>query len=163
MKTLNALKLLVLLTGFAAAAPLTAQEDQLEIPPEIMEAIQGDVATIHQELMQATISLEAGQAGPFWAVYDEYVEEVKALTAERTELLRDFAMAFDSMTDEAATQMGRRALDFDARRHELVRSYFDRISNEIGGMVAGQFLQIESRIQTLKDLRMELEVPIIGN
>ena len=32
----------------------------------------------------------------------------------------------------------------------------------LGGVVAGQFLQIENRINTLKDLRLELELPIIG-
>lgn len=162
MKTSKALKMLAVLVGSATVTSPVAAQDTLEIPPEIMEAIQGDVATIHQELTQATITLEPGQSGPFWSIYDEYVEEVKALTAERAELLRDFAMAFESMTDETAVAMGRRALDFDARRNDLARRYFDRIAEEVGGVVAGQFLQIENRIQTLKDLRMELEVPIIG-
>jgi Na+/phosphate symporter len=159
---MKSLKTLALLAGFAAwAHPLTAQ-DTIEIPPEIMEAIQGDIATIHQDLMQSTIQLDAGQAGPFWSIYDEYLEEMKTLTAERTELIRDFAMAFDTMTDDSARDMGRRALEFDARRQDLVRRYFDRVADEVGGVVAGQFLQIEHRIQTLKDLRLALEIPIIG-
>jgi hypothetical protein len=159
MKSLKALAFLATMAGLSGPA---AAQQTLEIPPEIMEAIQGDVATIHQELMQSTIVLQPGQTGAFWSIYDEYLEEVKTLTAERTELLKDFALAFDTMTDETATEMGRRAIAFDARRNDLVSRYFDRISSEVGGIVAGQFLQIETRIQTLKDLRLELEVPIIG-
>ena len=44
----------------------------------------------------------------------------------------------------------------------LKKKIFDRISDALGGVVAGQFLQIENRINTLKDLRLELELPIIG-
>jgi hypothetical protein len=127
-----------------------------------MQAIQSDVATLHMDLMQANIMLQPGQAGPFWAIYDSYLSELKSLTAQRTELLKDFALAFDSMTDETATEMGKRALAFDAQRNELVGKYFGRIAEEVGGIAAGQFLQIEARIATIKDLRIELEVPIIG-
>jgi hypothetical protein len=151
----------VLLATVVGPAGLSAQET-LEIPPEIMEAIQSDVATIHQELMQASIVLQPGQSGSFWAIYDEYLAEVRTLAAERTELIKDFALAFDTMTDETAVDMGRRALAFDAQRHQLVSRYFDRIAEEVGGIAAGQFLQIEARIQTIKDLRVELEVPVIG-
>ncbi len=144
----------------AAPAPLLAQ--QVEIPPEIMEALQKDVATLHQDIMQQTIVLEPGEAAPFWAIYDEYLGEIRSMAAERTELLADFADAFHGMTDEQAMQMGHRALEFDQRRHDVTSEYFDRIGDEVGGRVAGQFLQVESRIQMLKDLRLAIEVPIIG-
>jgi len=111
--------------------------------------------------MQATIVLEEGHAGKFWPVYDQYLEEVKTLAAERTEVLKDFALAFETMTDATAVEMGKRALALNARRTELVAKYFDRIAEEVGGIAAGQFLQIEARIWTLKDLRLELEVPIL--
>ena len=153
--------LAVLLATAAGPAALSAQET-LTIPPEIMEAIQSDVATIHMDLMQASIVLKEGQAGKFWPVYDEYLAELKTLTAERTEVIKDFALAFGTMTDATAVEMGKRALAFDARRHELTAKYFDRIAQEVGGIVAGQFLQIEARISTIKDLRVQLEVPIIG-
>jgi len=148
---------------FMATLPATASaQEDLVIPPEIMEAIQSDVATLHMDLMQASIVLEEGQAGKFWPVYDQYLAELKTLAAERTELLKDFALAFETMTDAVAIEMGRRALAFDARRNELAAKYFDRIAGEVGGIAAGQFLQIEARVWTIKDLRLQLEVPIMG-
>ena len=159
---MNHFKTFGLVAALVAAPLAVSAQDTLEIPPELMEAIQSDVATIHMSLMQANIVLRPGQSGPFWAIYDEYLAEVRTLAAERTELITDFAMAFETMTDEAAVTMGHRALDFDRRRQDLVSMYFDRIAGEVGGIAAGQFLQIETRIQTIKDLRIELEVPIIG-
>jgi hypothetical protein len=152
-----------LVAAFATLAPtVAAAQDTMEIPPEIMEAIQGDISTIHMDVMQATIRLEAGQSGAFWTLYDEYLAEIRELTAARTELVRDFAMAFDSMSDDDAAELGRRAIQTEVRRVELLGEYFDRFADELGGVVAGQFLQIENRIHTLKDLRLELELPIIG-
>jgi len=134
----------------------------MEIPPEIMEAIQGDISTIHMDVMQATIRLEPGQAGAFWGVYEEYLSEAEELTAQRTELVRDLAMVFDSMTDANASEMGQRALELESRRLELLGEYFGKISDDVGGVAAAQFLQIENRIATLKDLRLAMEVPIVG-
>ena len=155
-------KSVVLALTVLGTAPASLLAQQVEIPPEIMEALEKDVATLHQDIMQQTIVLEPGEAAPFWAIYDEYLTEVRALTAQRTELLVDFADVFHGMTDDQAMEMGRRALDFDQRRHDLASEYFDRIGDEVGGRVAGQFLQVENRIQMLKDLRLAIEVPIIG-
>ncbi|MGW8267934.1 MAG: hypothetical protein ACWGSQ_16325 [Longimicrobiales bacterium] len=159
MKGIKAFAALLVMATIPAS--LSGQET-LVIPPEIMEAIQSDVATIHMDLMQANIVLQEGQAGKFWPVYDEYLTELKTLAAERTELIKDFALAFGSMTDATAVEMGRRALAFDARRNELAAKYFDRIAEEVGGIVAGQFLQIEARIWTIKDMRIAIEIPILG-
>jgi hypothetical protein len=159
---MKGIKTLAALLALAVLPATVSAQDTLVIPPEIMQAIQSDVATLHMDLMQANIMLQPGQAGPFWAIYDSYLSELKILTAQRTELLKDFALAFDTMTDEAATEMGKRALAFDAQRNELVGKYFGRIAEEVGGITAGQFLQIEARIATIKDLRIELDVPIIG-
>jgi hypothetical protein len=158
----NPWKPIALALAVFGTAPVTLAAQQVEIPPEIMEALQKDVATLHQEVMQQTIVLEPGEAAPFWAIYDEYLGEIQTMAAERTELLADFADAFHGMTDEQAMAMGRRALDFDQRRHDVMAEYFERIGDEIGGRVAGQFLQVENRIQMLKDLRLAIEIPIIG-
>jgi len=154
---------------FVALASLTSvgathvrAQDTLEIPPEIMEMITGDISTIHMDVMQATIVLQPGQAGTFWTIYDEYLQGVRTLTQERTELVRDYALAFEGMTDGAAADLGRRAIGIEQRRTQLLADYFDRVSDALGGRAAAQFMQIENRIATLKDLRLMMELPIIG-
>ena len=145
----------------AGAAPVAAQ-DALEIPPEVMEMITGDISTIHMDVMQASIVLQPGQAGSFWTIYEEYLAGVRELTEQRTELVRDFAVSFQGMTDGDAADLGRRALEIEQRRTQLLSEYFGRISDALGGRAAAQFLQIENRIGTLKDLRLMMELPIIG-
>ena len=58
----------------ALLAPATvAAQAEMEIPPEFMEVIQKDVATLRMDVMQSTIQLKAGEAATFWAIYEEYL------------------------------------------------------------------------------------------
>ncbi len=139
-----------------------AAQETIEIPPEFMEALKADVSTVHMEVMQASIMLQPGQAGTFWGIYDEYLKELGSLTEGGATLLRDFAVAFETMTDDQAVDLGGRALDLKAGTLQLRRRYFERIASEVSGKAAGQFLQIENQLQTLLDLRVAMEVPIIG-
>lgn len=159
---MRALERLCLAFMLAATPAAAIAQDAVEIPPDIMEALQMDVSTIHMELTQANIRLQPAQSGPFWSIYGEYLGDVQSLTTERAELIRDFATAYGTMTDAQAVEVGHRVLAFNARRDDLVARYFDRIASEVSGLVAGQFLQIENRIWTLKDLRLQVEIPIVG-
>jgi len=155
-------KTAVLIAAALLLPAAVGAQDNMEIPPEIMEAIQGDISTIHMDVMQATIRLEPGQAGSFWGIYDEYLGEVQGITAQLTELVRDLAIGFDTMTDASASDLGERWFDIESQRIGLLHEYFGKVSEDVGGVAAGQFLQIENRIHMLKDLRLAMEIPIIG-
>lgn len=138
-----------------------AQED-LDIPPEFIEALQQDAATLRMDFMQATIMLEAGEAATFWGIYEEFLAEMNSRVAARTELLKDYALQYAGLTDEQAISMGKRAIEMEVNRMSLVSKYFDRISTEVSGVTAAQFYQIEQQTAMLIDLRLRMEVPIVG-
>jgi hypothetical protein len=161
MNRLHATLLAVTALAAFETTPGYAQAET-EIPPEVMQMITGDISTIHMDVMQATIMLEPGQSGAFWTIYDEYLQGVAELTEQRTQLIRDYALQFDGMTTDAAGALGRRAIEVEERRLALLEQYFARIDDSLDGRVAAQFLQIENRIGTLKDLRLMMELPIIG-
>jgi hypothetical protein len=139
----------------------TAQEE-LEIPPEFMEALQKDVATLRMDAMQGTIQLQPGEASTFWTIYEEFLAEMNVRVAGRTELLRDYAVQYAGLTDEQAIAMGNRAIEMEMDRMGLISEYFQRISTEVSGVTAAQFYQIEQQTDLLINLRLAMEVPIIG-
>jgi len=151
------------LVAAALLAPMagTAQEE-MEIPPAFLEALQKDVATLRMDAMQSTIQLQAGEASTFWTIYEEFLGEMNDRVAGRTELLRDYAVQYAELTDDQAIAMGKRAIKMEMDRMTLISRYFDRISNEVSGVTAGQFYQIEQQTDLLIDLRLAMEVPIIG-
>lgn len=139
----------------------TAQ-DALEIPPEFMEALQKDAATLRMDAMQSSIQLQPGEAATFWTIYEEFLAETNTRVAARTELLRDYAVQYADLTDHQAVSMGKRAIEMEMDRMTLIADYFDRIAAEVSGVTAAQFYQIEQQTDMLIDLRLAMEVPIIG-
>lgn len=158
-RLLLALVALALLGG--SPDRLTAQAD-VEIPQEFMDALRKDVRQMRTQAMQSAIVLEPGQSGPFWTIYEEYQADLEEITQARTELLRDYALMFETMSDDEAVELGHRAMELRAEQADLVRRYFDRIAEEVSGTTAGQFYQVEQQVQMLIDLQLAMEVPIIG-
>ena len=151
---------MVLLAPMPGAAQQTAQEVQL--PAEFVEAIQTGGATLRMDVMQSTIQLNAGEASAFWTIYDEFLGELNTRIAGRAELIKDYAVQYETLTDAQAVEMGHRALQMEADRMALLGRYFDRISKEVSGLTAAQFYQIEQQTQMLINLRLAMEVPIVG-
>ena len=154
---LVAAALLVPGTGFAQD---TMMGD--ELPPEFIEALQKDVATLRMDAMQSNIQLAAGEASTFWAIYEEYLAELNEATAGRAELVREYISDFNNLTDDQVIMMGNRAIEQRMDRLALLNRYFDRIAREVSGITAGQFFQIEEQVQMLIDLRLAMELPVIG-
>ena len=147
-----------------AAAPVGALAQQtmdVEIPPEFMAALQKDITTLRMDAMQSSIQLEPGTASAFWGVYEEYLTELQDVIAGRAELLKDYAVQYETLTDDQVMTLGRRALGQRMDQQALLARYFERIGDEVGGKAAGQFFQIENQVQMLIDLRLAMEIPII--
>lgn len=154
----------VALAAAMVAAPTAAlaQENMaVEIPPEFMEALQKDLTTLRMDAMQSTIQLEPGTASAFWGIYEEYLAELQDITAGRAELLKDYALQYETLTDDQVMTLGRRAIGQRMDHDALISRYFERIGNEVGGRAAGQFFQIENQVQMLIDLRLAMDIPII--
>ena len=160
MRTLLLPLLALVLLGVDARS-LTAQAE-VEIPQEFMDALRKDVRQMRTEAMQAAIVLQPGQAGTFWTIYEDYQEDLEEITQARTELIRDYAVMFETMSDEEAVELGHRAMELREERANLVRRYFDRIARDVSGTTAGQFYQVEQQVQLLIDLQLAMEIPVIG-
>ena len=150
----------VLLAPVPGAAQQGGQAPML--PAEFVEALQTDVATLRMDAMQSTIQLKAGEAATFWAIYDEFLGELNTRTAGRAELIKDYALQYETLSDAQATELGHRAIKMETDRMALIGRYFDRISKEVSGLTAAQFYQIEQQTQMLINLRLAMEVPIVG-
>ena len=140
---------------------LGQQTMDTEIPPEFMAVLQKDISTLRMDAMQTTIQLEPGTASTFWAIYEEYLVELEDITAGRVELLKDFALQYQTLTDDQIMTLGRRAIGQRMDPQALLARYFERIGDDVGGRAAGQFYQIENQVQMLLDLRLAMEIPII--
>ena len=67
--------------------------------------------------------------------------------------------ATDRLTVDLANDLAARSFDNDAKRNDLHRRYYERISSEISPVIAIQYLQLQGQFETMFDMKLAANVP----
>lgn len=149
-----------------SASPGNAQEaarsttEQANIQSYI-DLLRKDVRKEKVAILTELMDLTPEQASRFWPVYNEYDKELARLGDERVANVRVYTENYRSMSDQKVSEVARKALDLEARRTELKKRYFDRMSQAVSPKIAGRFLQIENQLLTIIDLQIASDLPIV--
>ena len=80
---------------------------------------------------------------------------------QRLALIREYAQAYEKMTDEIANRLAQAALDLEARRNALKTKYYERLTTILPARTAARVLQVENQILLLLDLQIAASLPVI--
>ena len=157
------MKTLILWTvGFSLlASPVAGQQPTEEEINQYIELVRMDVRQGRAELVGQTMQLSAGQAAKFWPIYEQYEQAFTALGNTQVQIILDYASSFESMTDQTASRLAGRLLDLLDQRQSLLREYHGKFESALGGAVAARFVQVERRIETLLDLQLAADIPLL--
>ena len=144
-----------------ASSPAAGQQPTDEEIDQYVELVRLDVRQGRAELVGQAMGLSASQAATFWPIYEEYEQAFTRLGDTELQLIRDYAAAFDSMTDVAASQLAGRLLNLLDDEQSLRRASHGKFEAALGGAVAARFLQVERRIGTLLDLQLAADIPLL--
>jgi hypothetical protein len=126
-----------------------------------VELLRSDVrfetVAIITEVMQFTEEEDA----KFWPIYREYEAALAKVNDDRLALIKDYAAAYENITDEVADRLARGALDLEARRHAVKVQYYDRFKSALSPKTAAKFLQVENQILLIIDLQIAASLPIV--
>jgi hypothetical protein len=147
---------------FAAAqtppTPQLTKEANLNAYVNMMrQDLKKDKVSILTELMD----LGPDQAAKFWPLYNEYDKGLTALADERIAFIRLYVDNYSGLTDEMATRIAVGMMDIEAKRGELRKQYFTRISQALTAKDAARWLQVEAQIEKLVDLQILASLPIV--
>ena len=107
------------------------------------------------------IDFTEAESGPFWALYDEYEQEMNTVHDKRVDLIKDFAANYENLTNEKADELYTNALNYEKELNKLKASYYKKFKKVVPAGKAALFMQIESKIETLIDAELALEIPLI--
>ena len=142
-------KFALIFLGIIAYTLGYAQSDAEEI--QIMQSLFG---MEKKALVAEFIQLDIAEHGVFWALYDQYEAERKALGKNRIGLIKQYAEHYDDMTDEQATEFMKQMISQRKVTDKLIDTYYKKILKAADPVVAMQFFQVESYI--LSAIRMNL-------
>jgi hypothetical protein len=143
-------------TAFAQASAETRDTNLVAYAELLRSDLRASKVAIITEVMEFTEEEDA----KFWPVYREYETELAKINDDRMALIREYAGAYDTLTDEVADRLAKGALDLEARRHALTVKYYDRFKSVLPAKTAARFLQVEHQILLLLDLQIASSLPI---
>jgi hypothetical protein len=143
----------------APAAPAAQQTETLNLTA-YAELLRSDIRAQKVAILTQMMEFTEAEDAAFWPIYREYDGELAKLGDERVAMLADYARSYDTLTDDQADSLAKRALDLEARRQGVKAKYYDKVRAALKPRTALRFLQVEHQLQLLIDLQISAALPI---
>jgi hypothetical protein len=120
-----------------------------------------DARTQKDVIITEVMQLTDKESSDFWPVYREYELEFNKLIDDRIELIKEFLINYDILTDEKASELAKKVFKLEKRKTKLKIKYFKRFKKALSATIAAKFIQLENQINLVVDLQMYSELPFI--
>jgi ABC-type enterochelin transport system substrate-binding protein len=144
----------------AAASTTVPKEQNLK---EYVKLLREDVRSQKYSVVDAVMQLDLDQAAKFWPIYRDYDAELSKVNDLRVANIEEYSQAYNHLTDEKADELVRNAMEFQKQRDELLGKYYLRMKQEMGGITAARFLQVEHQLLLIIDLQISSSLPVAGS
>ena len=138
--------------------PRVAVADDMD---KYVELMRSDLRNGKTELLTEALKLSDAEGKKFWPIQREYETELAKVGDQRIQLLKDYAAAYDSMTATTAKSLMDRAFKIETTRLSVLKKYSDKVAKEVSPRVAARFAQVEAVVNSLIDLKLRAETPLV--
>jgi hypothetical protein len=136
--------------------PLLAQnmDSYIEVSREVLK-------TEKKMAIAEAMTLSDSESGPFWALYNEYNQELYKTHTERVNIIKDFAANFESMNDEKADELWTRSMSYQEELLKINKKYYKKFKTVLPASKAALYFQLENKIAALINAELALGIPVI--
>jgi hypothetical protein len=158
-----------ILTPAAVAATLLmgvpmagqAQEPTVDQVKMIIEAARSEMRASREALVAANLDMTTAESDKFWPLYREYNTKKASLGDERLKIIMDYAEAYPEVSDAVAKGLVDRSIKNSKAFDKLRYDYIAKIGKVLPAAKLMRFLQIESRIDNLVELKIQQGIPVV--
>jgi hypothetical protein len=143
----------------AGAVSLNAQGTAQDSLTNAIELMRSNVRANKADLIGRSLALPDSQATVFWPMYREYEAEFGKLADDRVALIKEYLVAYDTLSDAKAKDLMQRMYDLEARRVKVSRDTFNRFSKKLPAKTVAHFLQIDGFLNRVIDLQIAAALP----
>jgi hypothetical protein len=126
-----------------------------------LELLRADLRTEKTGIVTAAMMLSDDEGKIFWPIYREYDLAVASINDQRIELIKDYAVAYDTLTNEGASDIATRWFKMQDDKLKLRKSYFKKIEKALSTGVAARFIQVDHQLGLFVDLEIAADMPLI--
>jgi len=140
--------------------PATTESQETNIRAYV-ELMRVDVRTKKAAIFTEIMQFNDQQAAKFWPIYHQYDKELQKLNDQKLAGIQEYAKNYGNMTDEKADELAMLALELENKRNDLKKTYYEKVREQLGGIIAARFLQIENQLLMVIDLQIAASLPIV--
>ena len=127
-----------------------------------IDLLRSDVRQQKAEIMGSVMLLSTQDATKFWPIYGDYDAQLTKLNDQRIENIKEYARAYDEMTDEKADELIQKSMAYQKQRAELLAQTYDKVKQALGAVTAARFAMIEHQLLLIIDLQIASSLPVVG-
>lgn len=159
MKVKSRVTMVLAILGIVMAMviPAISQEKPSDNMQILREKIRADKKLLVAENMQLT----EAEAKAFWPVYDQYQEELFLFRARTVKLIKDFADAYEKMSNDTAKKLLGEYMTIESLGLKLRQAYLPKFRKVLPEVKVVRYYQIENKIQAVLFYELAANIPLM--
>jgi len=135
-----------------SAKPLTDSDIQL---------LRSDVQADKTAIITHTMKFSDPESAAFWPLYRTYSNDQQVIGDERVQLIKDYALNYDTMDNAKANELVQRLIRIEDKTLSLRKSYWPKFVKALGAKRAAKFYQVDNRLSLMIDVQLTDNIPLI--
>ena len=140
------------------ASPCAAEEKDLG---KYIELLRSEMRGERTAVVTESLGMTEAQSTAFWPIYRDYERDLAALNDQRIALIKEYALAYDTMTDEMAKSFVGRAFKIREQRLALLKKYYAKVEKVLLPKLASRWAQVEDAMNSIVDLQISASIPLM--
>jgi hypothetical protein len=155
-----------MLIALAAVASVGAAEGALAQSPGTIsmsdqeQLLVSQIQTDKRAIVLSSLGLTDAEVAAFTPIYDKYQGEMKKVFTRSGEILNKYASNYDSMTDDAAEDILKEALEVREDRNDILKNYANRLGKKLPATKVLRWVQIENKLESVLAAQAARIVPL---
>ena len=123
--------------------------------------LRSDIQANKKAVVAEAMELTSEQSEKFWPIYNEFQLEVSKLGDQRVAIIKKYAENYDNFSNEVAENLMDKSFDLSEDELTLNKKYYKKVKDAIDAKHAGKFIQLINRMNTLIDIQLQAEIPLL--
>jgi hypothetical protein len=126
-----------------------------------IDLLRKDIRSYKKQIIAANLQLTDAEAEKFWPLYDQYTAELVKINDAKYAVIKEYAINYDTLTDDKAVALTRQLLDVDQQVAQLRIKYVPMFNKVVPGKKTALFFQMDRRLLMLIDLQLAEQIPMV--
>ena len=146
-----------------ASAPLQGQ-DYNPLDPDLRTQINAARGIMEKErriILASELNLTSEERDKFWALYNEYVNDVREVNDVRVDIIVRYAENYRQMNDELARELVNDRFDHEKALLKTRERYLKKMRRILPETKVARFFQVELKMDAALNYNLAARIPVI--